>query len=353
MVLRSSASETAPTGGTRFRRRSGTVLLGALALGLAVGAVPAGGLSGLPTPKDGLNLLVVGTDGRDTITRQEKQRYRLGGVACNCTDVMMLVHVAARGDRVSVVGLPRDSYARLPEHRDERTGELHPEHASKINGAYAEGGSDLSARTVELMTGLRVDRVLQVDFRRFMDSVNSIGGVPVCTAKPLKDSVTALNLAKGAHRLSGGRALQYVRSRHVDASADLGRIKRQQRFVLALGQELRDRLGKKGVSSFASVLVPKKSAGRALASGEIVDLAYRLRGLTPSEVEFAIVPISGFNDNRDGTGSTLQWDEEAAARIFAELGRDRPLPKKTEPQHPGHPILDSYKPVSGSSLDCR
>lgn len=342
-----------------------------LALGLAAGVVPAGGtgaaavlarvalpgsgISGLPTPEDGLNVLVVGTDGRDAITREEKRRYRLGGVACNCTDSMMLVHVSARGERVSVVGLPRDSYAWLPEHRNDRTGEFHPEHAAKINAAYAEGGAELSARTVELMTGLRVDRVIQVDFRRFIDGVDSLGGVPVCTRKPLEDSVTALSLSEGSHRLGGGQALQYVRSRHVDTAADLGRIRRQQRFVLALTQELRDRLGSNpsGIDRFVSILAPAQPEGRSMTAWEMVDLAYRLRGLEPSQIEFATVPVSGFNDNREGTGSTLQWDEEAAARVFAELRQDRPLPKRITPKHPGHPILDTYKPAPGSSLSCR
>lgn len=54
------------------------------------------------------------------------------------------------------------------------------------------------------MTGVRVDRYLQVDFRRFIDTVNDVGGVRVCTPRTLKDSATKLHLKPGKHRLTGG-----------------------------------------------------------------------------------------------------------------------------------------------------
>lgn len=68
----------------------------------ALAAVP----SDLPRPGQGLNLLVVGIDSRKGVTAEEKERFRLGGKECDCTDVMMLVHVSAENDRVDVVSLP-------------------------------------------------------------------------------------------------------------------------------------------------------------------------------------------------------------------------------------------------------
>lgn len=60
----------------------------------------------------GTNILLMGTGGRDTITRREKREFRAGGVACNCTDTLMLVHVSEARGRVGVVGLPRDRIQR-------------------------------------------------------------------------------------------------------------------------------------------------------------------------------------------------------------------------------------------------
>ncbi len=61
-----------------------------------------------------MNVLLVGTDGRDKITEEERRKYRLGGAPCHCTDTMMIVHIAANRERASVVSLPRDSYAEVP-----------------------------------------------------------------------------------------------------------------------------------------------------------------------------------------------------------------------------------------------
>lgn len=187
-----------------------------------------------PQAGHGMNVLLVGTDGREKISQDERRKYRLGGTPCHCTDTMMIVHISEDRERASVVSLPRDSYAVTPTHVDRTTGRRHEGHPIKLNAAYAEGGAPLTVRTVENMTRVKIDHYLEVDFTSFMKTVDVVGGVQICTAAPLSDSYTGLNLPAGRHTLEGGQALQYVRSRHVDGASDLGRMKRQQRFMAAL-----------------------------------------------------------------------------------------------------------------------
>lgn len=92
-----------------------------------------------PAAGHGMNVLLVGTDGRDKITEEERRKYRLGGAPCHCTDTIMIVHIAADKERASVVSLPRDSYAETPAHTDQTTGTQHGPHPIKLNAAYAEG----------------------------------------------------------------------------------------------------------------------------------------------------------------------------------------------------------------------
>ncbi|WP_237330265.1 LCP family protein [Streptomyces sp. BA2] len=305
-----------------------------------------------PDEGSGTNILLMGTDGRDTITRKEKRKFYAGGVACNCTDTLMLVHVSEAGDHVSVVSLPRDSHADIPAHRDEATGRERPAHPGKINGAYAEGGPALSVRTVEGMTGVRVDRYLQLDFRRFMDSVETVGGVRVCTPRPLKDRTTRLDLAPGSHLLGGGRSLQYVRSRHVDASADFGRIQRQQRFLLGAlrsvrtGNVLADpvRAARLGRS-----LVGAARVDRGFSTEQILTLAAQLGRLPASSMEFTTVPVSGFSEN-----GSLKWDRAKAGKVFAAINRDRPLtPPDSKARLSDPPRFGSPATVRGGTLECR
>lgn len=313
-----------------------------------------GDMKNRPNEGSGTNILLMGTDGRDTITRKEKRTFHAGGVACNCTDTLMLVHVSEARDRVSVVSLPRDSYADIPAHRDEATGEERPAHPGKINGAYAEGGPALSVRTVEGMTGVRVDRYLQLDFRRFMDSVETVGGVRVCTPRALKDRTTKLDLAPGSHLLNGGRSLQYVRSRHVDLSADFGRIQRQQRFLVAALRSVRTEnvlADPVRAARLGRLLAGSARVDRGFSTEQILALAADLGRLPASSMEFTTVPVSGFSETLNGA---LQWDRAKAGKVFAALGQDRPLtPRDSKARLSDPPRFGSPVTVRGDTLECR
>ncbi|MDJ0380662.1 LCP family protein [Streptomyces sp. G-G2] len=281
-----------------------------------------------PQAGHGMNFLLVGTDGRDKISPDEKRDYRLGGAPCHCTDTIMLVHISADRERASVVSLPRDSYAEVPEHTDASTGKAHHAHPVKLNAAYAEGGPNLTVRTVENMTRVKIDHYLEVDFTSFMKTVDAIGGVEICTAKAMQDSYTGLDLQPGTHRLGGGQALQYVRSRHVDGASDLGRMQRQQRFVAALikqstsGGILLNPVKFKQVSS---TLLGSVRADRGFGSEQMLALGQAMRGFTPSSSEFASVPVGDASFPVKGLGDTVKWDAPKAAKVFAALRDDRPL----------------------------
>lgn len=45
------------------------------------------------------------------------------------------------------------------------------------------------------MTHVKIDHYLEVDFTSFMKTVDVLGGVKICTAEPMKDSYTGLDLA--------------------------------------------------------------------------------------------------------------------------------------------------------------
>ncbi|MFF4329553.1 LCP family protein [Streptomyces sp. NPDC048387] len=298
-----------------------------------------------PQAGHGVNFLLVGTDGRDKITPEEKREYRLGGEPCHCTDTIMLVHLSADQQRASVVSLPRDSYAELPAHPDPDTGAPHRPHPVKLNAAYAEGGPNLTVRTVENMTRVKIDHYLEVDFTSFMRTVDAMGGVEICTAKALHDQNTGLHLLPGSHRLTGGQALQYVRSRHVDGASDLGRMQRQQRFVAALikqattGGVLLNPVKFKEVSS---TLLGSVRADKDFGSEQMLALGQAMRAFSPSSSEFASVPIGDPAYPVKGIGSTVKWDEPKAAQLFEALRKDRPL----APARPGGPAAGRPVPAA-------
>ncbi|WP_219088365.1 LCP family protein [Streptomyces sp. JJ38] len=292
---------------------------------------PFDDLTDRPEAGKGLNFLVVGVDGRDKISEKQRRAYHLGGAPCRCTDTMMLVHLSEDRDRASVISLPRDSYTTLPPHTDREGDVRHGALPSKLNAAYTHGGPRLTVETVERMTGVHVHHYLEVDFTSFMRTVDAVGGVPVCTVKPLKDSHSGLDLPAGTSVLGGGEALQYVRARHVDGSADLGRMERQQRFVASLidqatrGGVLMNpgRLRKVTDAALSSV-----RADHGFGSEEMLALGRAMRGLGPASSEFATVPIANARHRVPELGETVLWDEVKAKKLFTALRRDEPLAER-------------------------
>ncbi|MHC3470547.1 LCP family protein [Streptomyces sp. 7R007] len=275
-----------------------------------------------PRAGHGTNVLLVGTDGRDQITEQERHRFHLGGAPCHCTDTIMIVHISEDRERASVVSLPRDSYAEVPNADGKGT------HPVKLNAAYAEGGPHLTVRTVENMTHVKIDHYLEVDFTSFMKTVDVLGGVRICTAAPLKDTYTGLDLPAGTHTLMGGQALQYVRARHVDGASDLGRMKRQQRFLAALVERATSSgilLNPMKFRDVTRAVLGSVRADKGFGTDELLDLGRAMRNFSPSSSEFTTVPIGRMGFMVKGVGSTLKWDTARADRLFANLRDDRPL----------------------------
>ncbi|MGP3683673.1 LCP family protein [Streptomyces sp. IBSNAI002] len=301
-------------------------------------------------PSRGTNILVVGVDSRAGLSAAEKRRLHVGGEGCNCTDVMMLVHLSADQRRASVVSIPRDSYV---EYASPDTTE--PARWGKINGAYKAGGGALTVRTVEKATGLRVDHYLETGFTGFEQAVNDLGGATVCSDRPLTDENSGLDITAGVHRTDGNGTLRYVRARHVNQRpGDLGRVRRQQRMV----NDLLARLGAEGaldgpVSTARTARVLLKSVRTDEHTGlrDLVRIGWALGRLTADRTEFATVPIRLFDHRVPGVGSTLVWDEPRAAALWEALGADRPITGDSRIQPVAETPVDSNPAVIPVRVD--
>ncbi|MFD0572022.1 LCP family protein [Kitasatospora gansuensis] len=228
--------------------------------------------------------LVVGTDDREGIPADTlKNVLHAGGESCHCTDTMMIVQLAEDGGRASVVSIPRDSYVTIPAHQD-LSGKQVPDGHGKINAAYGMGGAPLTVRTVEQNTGLRIDHYLQINFLSFVSTVDALGGVEVCSSRPLKDEYSGLDLPAGTTRLDGAGALKYVRARHLDGSSDLGRMQRQQKFLAQLLHQATGSgtlLNPVKLTRVTDAVLKSVKADQDLSSEDLLRLATRLKDLSP------------------------------------------------------------------------
>ncbi|MFC9292927.1 LCP family protein [Streptomyces sp. NPDC057011] len=313
-----------------------TALLAGLTTGSQLwahpGAVGRAALAGAPSPSRGTNILVVGIDSRAGLSRAEIDRLHVGGKGCNCTDVMMLVHLSADARRASVVSIPRDSYTEYAAHE-------HPRHLGKINGAFAHGGGPLTVRTVEQATGLHIDHYLQTDFRGFESTVDNLGGATVCTDKPMYDFNSGLDLAPGTHHLDGRLALRYARARHITPySGDLGRVRRQQRLVVEMLTRLTAQKALANPSAAlrtARTLLKSVTTDKNTGLGDLVRIGLVLGRLQARQTEFTTVPISDFDHRVPDVGSTLVWDKDRSQALWDALRADRPFTGDPRIRPPG------------------
>lgn len=186
----------------------------------SLGASPPGDGPVVLTPpmiNERVNILVLGAD-RGLLPGGTQGALR--------TDTIIVASFDPATSAVNVLSIPRDSRVRIPG----RT------RLDKINHAHAYGGIMLAVDTVEQLLDLPIHYYVRVETDAFSRVVDAIGGVDYFVEKdmyyhdPYQDLL--INLKKGQQVLDGDKAMQYVRYRGWDG--DIGRIARQQSFLLAM-----------------------------------------------------------------------------------------------------------------------
>lgn len=273
-----------------------------------------------PEPSTGKaeNILLLGSDSR----RGGNSRYGHdeGGQR---SDTAILLHVAADRHSATGVSLPRDLMVSIPACSGRDGGRTKARFA-QFNTAFETGGAACTIRTVESLTGLRVDHHLVLDFTGFKSLVDRVGGVEVCLPGAVRDRDAKLELPAGRQTLGGEDALGYVRARHgLGNGSDTDRMSRQQQFLGSLVKKVRSN----GVLLNPAKLYPVlHSATSALTAdqgldslGELYELARGVRDIPEEQVRFLTVPRQSYrlDRNRD---ELVQPD---ADRLFAQLRADR------------------------------
>jgi LCP family protein required for cell wall assembly len=193
--------------------------------------VDLGGDRSPDAPRNAQNILIVGSDSRgDLAAGQGTQGTGKTFVTGQRSDTVILAHLFGDADTAQLVSFPRDSWVTIPAHVDE-TGKPVAARESKLNSAFFEGGPALLIDTIEGLTGLHVDRYMQVDFDGFQTIVNRLDGVEVCLSEAAKEKDSGIDLQAGRQTIKGPQALAFVRQRKGLPNGDIDRIRRQQQFI--------------------------------------------------------------------------------------------------------------------------
>ncbi|MEV6118792.1 LCP family protein [Streptomyces sp. NPDC052109] len=267
------------------------------------------------------NILLIGSD-----TRAGDGNGAYGrDLGSERSDTTILLHLAADRRGATAVSLPRDLMVDIPGCRQPDGSRSRPVFAM-FNHAFQVGGSACTIRTVEKLTGIRIDHHVVVDFSGFKEMVDAVDGVRVCLKDPIDDKAAKLKLPAGKVELDGEQALGYVRARKsLGTGSDTERMERQQRFLAALVSKMQSNDVLLNPVKLYPVLDAATSALTTdpdLASLHgMYQLVRGLRDIPAERVQFLTVPRESYvyDANRD------QLVEPEAEKLFARLRADQPV----------------------------
>ncbi|MFE1790810.1 LCP family protein [Streptomyces sp. NPDC059525] len=292
------------------------------------------------------NILLIGSDSR---AGPENAGYGQDG-GTQRSDTTILLHLAADRRSATAVSIPRDLMTDVPEclgADGSRTGDRF----AQFNWAFQWGGAACTIRTVEKMTGIRVDHHMVVDFGGFKKMVDAVGGVEVCLRRPVDDAEAHLRLPAGRQVLGGEQALGFVRARYsLGNGSDTERMERQQQFLGSLWEKV----SSNGVLLNPAKLYPVLDAATSSVTTDpglaslrgLYELARGVRDIPADQVKFLTVPRRPYaaDPNRD---ELVQPD---AARLFERLRADRPV-VVTVPEVSPSPDPEPARPSPGVSAE--
>ncbi|WSK73648.1 LCP family protein [Streptomyces sp. NBC_01276] len=267
------------------------------------------------------NILLIGSDSR---SGRENAGYGQDG-GTQRSDTTILLHLSADGASVTAVSIPRDLMTDVPSCRA-ADGTRTAERFAQFNWAFQWGGAACTIRTVERLTGVRIDHHMVLDFGGFKQMVDAVGGVEVCLRQPVNDAEAHLRLPAGRHLLQGEQALGFVRARYgLGNGSDTERMERQQQFLGSLVKKVQSN----GVLLNPARLYPLLDAATSALTTDpglaslrgLYELVRSVRDIPSDQIGFLTVPRRPYpaNPNRD------ELLEPEAGRLFQWLRLDRPV----------------------------
>jgi polyisoprenyl-teichoic acid--peptidoglycan teichoic acid transferase len=283
----------------------------ALVAWVVAGAVAAGPSRGQPLPPElgramdsafdpgvprQMFLLAIGSDARpgQSVTRSR-------------ADSLHIIGVNPGTGTASILGIPRDAYVEIPGSG-----------ADKINASLFRGGPELTVRTVERLTGMRIDAYLLTAFEGFRRMVTKIDGLEVRVPYPMSDSSSGAHFRAGPARFDGPEALAFSRNRHDAPGGDFGRSLNQGEVMVAALRELQEDARKDPIALYRWMAAGFRHLRTDLGLGEMFDLALAAMSIDPSRVRNRVVSGGG---GTVGGQSVVRLGAEAQ-RLFRDLSRD-------------------------------
>ncbi len=242
-------------------------------------------------PGEPQNFLFVGIDSAEGLDPDDP--VLVGRDGSQRSDTIMILRVDPDEERAALLSLPRDLWLPIAG-----TGG-----SQRINTAI-QGGPQRLVETIADAFNIPIHHYVAINFLGFRELVDTVGGVPVYFAEPVRDVKSGLEVPEpGCITLDPVQALAYARSRayevfrdgrwRVDGSGDLGRISRQQDFIRRALRRAVDKGARNPVvlNDLIDAGIDSVTVDDQLSPADLIDLGSRFRGFNPETLDMYSIPV--------------------------------------------------------------
>jgi LCP family protein required for cell wall assembly len=215
-------------------------------------------------------VLVIGNDAR--VGNPDRAR----------ADALHVIGLNTKTMRGGILNFPRDSWVSIPG------GGM-----GRINEALYRGGPALMARTVENLTGIRLDLWVMTGFEGFKAMVKKLGGVKIHLSQDIIDpGGSGARIHKGTRVLRAESALAYVRTRKIFPAGDVTRSTNQARFLLLLLAKLRLQVERNPAALFDWIDIARSHTRSDISAEDMFRLGVLATQVSRKRVDNVTVPVS-------------------------------------------------------------
>ncbi len=258
-----------------------------------------------PADQPGTTYLLVGSDSRAGLSKEQRRKLGTGGDVGQRTDTIMMLHTGSGPSLL--MSIPRDSLVPIPGHG-----------TNKINSAFSYGGPKLLVKTLEQNTGVKIDHYVEIGFGGFVRAIDAVGGIEICPRQDVKDKDAHINIKKGCQEADGATALGYSRSRHAfKALGDVQRAANQRSVITSVGSKIKSPM---------TILNPVRYFRINNAMTKSVKISEGTGPIALGNFAFAMTRVNGANGLTCGipiSDLAVHWDKERALSMLRFIKQDK------------------------------